>query len=283
LAASKRTASAKTVAAAAESSLSIQEALSFFEHLEQLNALASANAPSTAALLSEANPWATQQAWLASNAASTQVQVLAAPLKEGNDAVAALYPSGVEALGTPQSPAQRNEEVSTPTPQTKATAEATKPLPAHLLQAQAPFWQQLLRHEALNDRLGHGAGQGGEAQRQPNSPQPLEATPPAKGGLSARMVQWLEHSGRKGQPIRVTVDETLSLVLRISQGKVRAEFISAQGQHMAGLQAQVSALYQQLQQQKLPVASFSARSERREETEARQQPHGGQDQQAPSR
>ena len=257
--------------------LPIQEALSFFEHLEQLNALASANAPSTAALLNEANPWAAQQAWQASNAASTQVQVLP-PSTAAEASPPHLYPSGVEALSTP---ARTEDSTVAHTQKTKAPTEPPKPLPAHLLQAQAPFWQQLLRHEALNERLGHGTGQGEQAQRQPNATT-LEAATPAKSGLSARMVQWLEHSGRKGQPIRVTVDETLSLVLRISQGKVRAEFISAQGQHMAGLQAQVSALYQQLQQQKLPVANFIARSERREEGEARQQQHANQNEQPSS-
>lgn len=85
--------------------------------------------------------------------------------------------------------------------------------------------------------------------------------------LSAQLERWLNGSLHTGAPVRIHLDKTMSLVLRLKQGQVHADFLQQQGQadsaaKLGQLQTQLDELKQRLANQRLPVGQLSAKGHR---------------------
>lgn len=99
--------------------------------------------------------------------------------------------------------------------------------------------------------------------------------------LQEKWTNLMQKAQQLGRPIRVDLDEQLSLLLRIRQGKVSAEWVAngtqAQGK-LAALAAQVQALKQRMQEADLPVEDLHVRQDdaQSQNSHSRQQQQGSE-------
>lgn len=89
--------------------------------------------------------------------------------------------------------------------------------------------------------------------------------------LSQKMTALLQESMRSGRPVRVSLEDASSLVLRIRQGKVSAEFLPATAAQAALWQASLTELKTRLSQQNLPVEALWVRPDSSQNKPNRQQ------------
>ena len=144
------------------------------------------------------------------------------------------------------------EATSSLTPDATAWLAAISNRPAHQAEALPSFTlQQALGTDALSlaESIDGGSSLAGQKL------------------LSAQLERWLNGSLHTGAPVRIHIDKTMSLVLRLKQGQVHADFLQQQGQadsaaKLGQLQTQLDELKQRLANQRLPVGQFVAKGHR---------------------
>ncbi len=96
--------------------------------------------------------------------------------------------------------------------------------------------------------------------------------------LSEKFQAQLAEGYKTGKPIRITVDDTLSIVFKIKGKQVSAEFLSTNGDAKAlgQLSAQLEQLKAQMVQKQLPVGDLSFRPMTASSTEASAEEQGNQ-------
>jgi len=160
-----------------------------------------------------------------------------------------------------------------PTESSKATSNTKPPVADSVKEATLPNTDAAAWLAAMHNRPLHQAeALPGFSLQQALSSNALALAEGVGGGsslagqklLSAQLERWLNSSLNTGAPIRIHVDKTMSLVLRLKQGQVHADFLQQQGEANAAaklgqLQTQLDELKQRLANQRLPVGQSTAK------------------------
>ena len=92
-------------------------------------------------------------------------------------------------------------------------------------------------------------------------------------GLSEKMQAMLKKAAEQGGNLRISVDDESSVLLKIRQGRVSAQFVTRQMSAALGLEQQLAALRKRLADNDLPVDTVDVVVEERAHQQNRQQRH----------
>jgi hypothetical protein len=95
--------------------------------------------------------------------------------------------------------------------------------------------------------------------------------------VSSSLAELIEHGYKTGRPIRVEMDAQSAVVLKIRDGRVSAEFVSAEQGAVLALQQELNELRGRLAARNLPVGTLESRYNPDYSREKRRQPPQGQE------